>query len=127
MQSLLYFCTLSRAKNPTMCSQTIECCVGVLNWSSQLQLNLFYGASQSFFVNKTKTEQVRTAGLGGEEGEMAVWIVLNPIIRMFRLKNCILGQALMVNLFRFLTLFSSSHPWAERIGIGTSGWSLTAG
>ena len=54
---------------------------------------------------------------------MAVWIVLNPIIRMFRLKNCILGQALMVNLFRFLTLFSSSHPWAERIGIGTSGWS----
>ena len=56
----------------------------------------------------------------GEEGEMAVWIVLNPIIRMFRLKNCILGQALMVNLFRFLTLFSSSHPSAERIGIGTS-------
>ena len=41
---------------------------------------------------------------------MAVWIVLNPIIRMFRLKNCILGQALMVNLFRFLTLFSSSQP-----------------
>lgn len=77
----------------------------------------------SFFVNKTKTEQVRTAGLGGEEGEMAVWIVLNPIIRMFRLKNCILGQALMVNLFRFLTLFSSSHPSPERIGIGTSGWS----
>ena len=57
---------------------------------------------------------------------MAVWIVLNPIIRMFRLKNCILGQALMVNLFRFLTLFSSSHPSPERIGIGTSavsGWS----
>ena len=110
MQSLLDFCTLSRAKNPTMCSQTIECCVGVGNWSSELQLKLFYGAWLSFFVNKTKTEQVRTAGLGGEEGEMAVWIVLNPIIRMFRLKNCILGQALMVNLFRFLTLFSSSQP-----------------
>ena len=59
-------------------------------------------------------------GWPGEEGEMAVWIVLNPIIRMFRLKNCILGQALMVNLFRFLTLFSSSHPSPERIGIGTS-------
>ena len=58
---------------------------------------------------------------------MAVWIVLNPIIRMFRLKNCILGQALMVNLFRFLTLFSSSQPSPERIGIGTSGVVLTAG
>ena len=59
----------------------------------------------------------------GEEGEMAVWIVLNPIIRMFRLKNCIPGQALMLNLFRFLTLFSSSQPSPEPIGLGTSGWS----
>ena len=59
MQSLWYFCTLSLAKNPTMCSQTIECCVGVGNWSSQLQLKLFYGASLSFFVNKTKTEEVK--------------------------------------------------------------------
>jgi len=36
--------------------------------------------------------------------------VLNPAIRMFRNEELSSGQALMSDLFRFLTLFSSSQP-----------------
>ena len=43
-------------------------------------------------------------------GQDDVCIVLNPAIRMFRNEELSSGQALMSDLFRFLTLFSSSQP-----------------